>query len=55
MSKRPTAAQRDERLKIDLDPTELVDGILKAGPHPESVTKPRKKSAKDKAPARKKK
>jgi hypothetical protein len=55
VSERPSAKQRDERLKLDLTPNQLVEGLLNAAPHPEPVTKPRKKSAKDKAPARKKK
>jgi len=30
---RPTEEQRDERVKVDLDPEELVEGVLAAGRH----------------------
>ncbi len=31
----PTPAELDERVSIPVPPDELVDGILKAGPHPD--------------------
>jgi len=31
----PTPEQRDERVKIDLAPDELIMGILETGPHPD--------------------
>lgn len=33
----PTPAELDERVSIPIPPGELVDGILKAGPHPDDV------------------
>jgi hypothetical protein len=33
----PTPAERDERVKIDLDPDEAIAAILEAGPHPEDA------------------
>jgi hypothetical protein len=30
---RPTEKQRDERVKVDLTPEELIEGVLAAGPH----------------------
>ena len=32
---RPTAEERDERVKVDLDPEDFVEGVLAAGPHPD--------------------
>ena len=32
---RPTDEERDERVKVDLDPEEFVEGVLAAGPHPD--------------------
>jgi hypothetical protein len=33
--RRPSAKELDERVSVDLDPEEFVDGLLRAGPHPE--------------------
>jgi len=33
--RRPTPEERDERVKVDLDPDEFVEGVLAAGPHPD--------------------
>jgi hypothetical protein len=32
---RPTDEERDQRIKVDLDPEELIEGVLQAGPHPD--------------------
>ncbi|MEY2448088.1 MAG: hypothetical protein QOH79_1564 [Acidimicrobiaceae bacterium] len=34
---RPTDEERDERVKVDLDPEELIEGVLQAGPHPDEA------------------
>ena len=33
--RRPTKEQMDERVVVPLDPVEFLEGVLKAGPHPE--------------------
>ncbi|MCU1486037.1 MAG: hypothetical protein JWN67_2783 [Actinomycetia bacterium] len=33
MARRPTPEERDERIKVDLDPEEFIAGVLAAGPH----------------------
>lgn len=33
--RRPTPEERDERVKVDIDPDEFIEGVLAAGPHPE--------------------
>ncbi|HVM52726.1 MAG TPA: hypothetical protein VM262_05975 [Acidimicrobiales bacterium] len=36
MSKRrPTPAERDERVKVELPPDEFIEGVLAAGEHPD--------------------
>ena len=48
--RRPTAEQMDERIIVPLEPEEFLEGVLKAGPHPEDdqqktragIRKPRK-------------
>jgi len=32
---RPTPEERDERIKLDLDPEDFIEGVLAAGPHDE--------------------
>ncbi len=36
----PTPAERDERVKINLDPDEAIKAILETGPHPEDRDEP---------------
>lgn len=33
--RRPTPAERDERVKVDLTPEDFIGGVLEAGPHPD--------------------
>ena len=37
--RRPSKAEMEERLTVPLDPEELVEGILQAGPDPEAEKK----------------
>jgi hypothetical protein len=32
---RPTPEELDERVKVDIDPDEFIEGVLAAGPHPD--------------------
>lgn len=31
----PTPEERDERIKLDVEPEEFIEGVLAAGPHPD--------------------
>jgi hypothetical protein len=37
VSKRPTKAEMDERVKVDLPPDEFVEAILETGPQPDET------------------